>query len=56
MKPHPYSEIFPPMEGVDFDALVEDIKTRGLVQPIVLYEGKILDGRNRARACNKLGI
>jgi len=56
MKPHPYSEIFPPMEGAEFDSLVEDIKIRGLAQPIVLYGGEILDGRNRARACEKLGI
>jgi len=56
MKPHPISEIFPAMEGADFDALVEDIKTHGLLQPLVMYQGKILDGRNRWRACEVLGI
>ena len=56
MKPHPISEIFPAMEGAEFDALVEDIKAHGLLHPLVMYQGKILDGRNRWRACEALGI
>ena len=56
MKPHPISEIFPAMEGAEFDALVEDIKTHGLLHPLVMYQGKILDGRNRWRACEALGV
>ena len=56
MKSHPYSEVFPAMNGPDFSALVDDIRIHGLIQPIVLYEGQILDGRNRWRACEELGI
>lgn len=56
MKPHPIAEIFPDIEGTEFCELVEDIKRRGLVQPLVMYQGKILDGRNRWCACQKLGI
>jgi hypothetical protein len=44
---HEHANIFPLMQGEEFDALVDDIKTRALRTKIVLYEGKILDGRNR---------
>ncbi len=56
LKPHPLSEIFPAMEGAEFAALLVDVKAHGLIQPLVMYQGKILDGRNRARACLQLGI
>jgi hypothetical protein len=53
---HPLADIFPLMEGEEFDALVDDIKkTDRLHDEIVLYEGKILDGRNRYRACLAAG-
>jgi ParB-like chromosome segregation protein Spo0J len=53
---HPVADLFPLMEGEEFDALVEDIKKNGQQTPIVLYDSMILDGRNRHRACIKLGI
>jgi ParB-like nuclease domain len=49
---HPLADIFPMLEEKDLQALAEDIKTKGLTEPITLYQGKVLDGRNRYRACN----
>jgi hypothetical protein len=52
---HPLANIFPTLDGSAFDALVEDIRANGQQQPVVLFEGKILDGRNRYLACRQLG-
>lgn len=48
---HPIANIFPLLEGAALDALAKDIETRGLVEPIWIYDGQVLDGRNRVRAC-----
>jgi hypothetical protein len=55
---HPLANAFPLLEenSPEFTELVEDIKVNGLTLPVVMYEGKILDGRNRWRACQHLGI
>jgi len=51
LEPHPFADMFPMMNGEDFDALVVSIRDDGQEEPIVTYEGKILDGRNRHAAC-----
>jgi N6-adenosine-specific RNA methylase IME4/ParB-like chromosome segregation protein Spo0J len=53
---HPLASLFTLIEGAEFAALVESIRRNGVIEPIVLCEGKILDGRNRARACVAAGV
>lgn len=49
---HPAAELFPMIAGEELQKLADDISTHGLLVPIIRYDGKILDGRNRLRACN----
>lgn len=56
MKTHPFADILPLLEGEAFDALVADIRANGLMEPITIHHDKILDGRNRHRACAAAGI
>lgn len=56
MEFHEYAGIFPLLEGREFAELCNDIKANGQREPIWVYEGKILDGRNRFRACNAVGV
>jgi ParB-like chromosome segregation protein Spo0J len=53
---HPLAERYPLLEGKQFEDFVEDIRAHGQDQSIKLWQGQILDGRNRYRACLQLGI
>jgi ParB-like chromosome segregation protein Spo0J len=54
---HPMANLFPMIEGAEFDELVEDLRQNGLRTPLVLHpDGRLLDGRNRLRACLAAGV
>jgi hypothetical protein len=44
------------MTTEELDELVEDIREHGLLEPITLYEGQVLDGRNRLAACEQADV
>jgi len=49
---HKVADLFPLMQGDEFEELKADIATNGLIDPIWLHpDGSIIDGRNRHRAC-----
>lgn len=55
---HPFADVFPLIEGDEFDDLVRDIKAHGLRDKIVLNHDRtvLVDGRNRYRACDAADV
>ena len=69
LEDHPIANLFPFLDAMEtepgeltgkgqFDQLVESMRRQGFdpAQPIWLYEGRILDGRNRYRAARLAGV
>lgn len=56
MKHHPIADVWPMMDEAKLAELADDIRKNGQLVPVWLYEGKILDGRNRWAACKIAGI
>lgn len=53
---HKVANLFPLMQGEEFEQLKADIAANGLMEPIWLHpDGSIIDGRNRHRACIETG-
>lgn len=53
---HPAAKLFPLMDADELGELAEDIREHGVAEPVVMYRGQLLDGRNRMIACETLGI
>jgi hypothetical protein len=53
---HEYALLFPTATDDELAEMAADIKQRGLLCPIVTLDGKVLDGRNRLRACEMAGV
>lgn len=57
MEPHEYANLFPMMSVTEFAELSEGMKMGYLEEfPIITLDGKILDGRNRWKACQATGV
>ena len=58
LKPHPRNnEFFDDMSGEKWKEFIESIKTRGVIEPIVITPDKVVvSGHQRVRACKELGI
>ena len=53
---HPFAAILPDMTPGQYRTLLQDIHRHGLLEPIVLFENKVLDGRHRLRACVEANV
>lgn len=53
---HEYANLFPMLDAGALTAVTADIAEYGVREPVVLYQGKVLDGRNRCVAARKLGL
>lgn len=53
---HPLSAAFPAMSMLEQADLASDIHAHGLRSPIVLFDGQVLDGWHRYRACLSSGV
>jgi len=56
MKNHPIADVWPMMDEAKLKELADDILKNGQLVPVWIYEGKILDGRNRWAACKIAGV
>jgi hypothetical protein len=53
---HPLSAAFPAMSAAEFQSLKDSIENIGVQNPIILYEGMVIDGWHRYGACQQLGM
>lgn len=55
METHEYAALFPMATDAELQEMAADIRQRGILCPIITLDGKVLDGRNRLRACEIAG-
>lgn len=56
METHPAADLFPLLGEDELEELAEDIRTHGLLEPVWTCQGRLLDGRNRVLACERVGV
>ena len=53
---HSAATLFPMMNAAALQELADDIREHGQREPVILFDGKVLDGRNRLLACEMAGV
>ncbi len=53
---HPAADLFPMMQGKQWEEFKEDIRQNGFQESVTLYKNQILDGRNRYKAAMELDM
>lgn len=56
---HPAANLFPALwitDEPEFKKLCDDIAANGLIEPIWIHDGQIIDGRNRYMACLEMNV
>ena len=57
LKPNPNNKIFDPLSGKDYERLKEDIRKRGIIDPLICDKSfTLLTGHNRLRIALELGL
>lgn len=56
LKIHPFLSAVLDMTDAEFDRLCRSILADGLLDPIITFKGWIIDGRQRLRACQRVGV
>jgi hypothetical protein len=56
LKVHPAADLFPMMGDEDLQNLAASIAENGQLQPIMMQNGLLIDGRNRLAACKLAGV
>ena len=56
MQRHPLSAVWPDLNLTDHAALEKSIAERGVLFPITIHEGQVLDGWHRHQIAAKLGL
>lgn len=56
MPVHPVCDLFPLMSADELTKLESDIRNHGLMNPVVVHDGQLVDGRNRVLASKAAGV
>lgn len=53
---HPAADLFPMMQGIQWEQFKEDVRQNGFQESVTLYKNQILDGRNRYKVAIELNM